>query len=479
MSRRWAVDAAEAASVVPATGDEAAWWRVRGWAEVALGCVHLGSAEAFDGLDEVVLAARVRYAGPHAARLRALRALCGPVPPDYPHTGPVLPGYPHASSVPPGYPHTASMPPGYPHAGPVPSGYPDAGPAGRVPVPSPVTWDLCRALGAFCDAVAEACPGEPSREGSPAPAEEDLHWGERHRPSPRGSYTVARLDRCTGLAGRTWMRLPPLPPAHPPAVRPRPPANAPTVLPCASVHPPAHPLAVPSRPPAHPLAVPSIPVVDSESPHVHTLVSRTVDPPAGVHSVPLRGLSADVLLEVPRVAAPSQERVWRGIHEGAHLDHLAVTTAPIEFGEGLLAAESYAMAVEILATVTCLLEGDLAEARWLRAGLVERIGRIPGYAGWLRGAGEVPAALREAGTWRRTDFAALPRLAETYVRGPLALLAGYDPGPLVPASLTGPLLARWSDACAAFPPAQRLTAEAASRQPAHDGGLAYAGEGHG
>ncbi|MFC6082588.1 hypothetical protein [Sphaerisporangium aureirubrum] len=312
------------------------------------GAAAPGAVEVFRGLDEVVRRVGIRYAGRHATRLRALRALAGPVPAYY-----LTPG--------------RSAHPGGPCAEPGLSG-----PVG----------EACRAIGEFCDAVAEACPGEPSAGGNREGAAADLRWGERHRPSPCGGYTIVRADRCAGLAGRCWMRLPS-------ACGPR-----------------------------------------------------------------------DVFVDVPRRAAPVQERIWRGVHEGAHLDHMAMTSAGIEFGYGLLAAEAYAMAVEVLATVSCLLAGELDEARWLRAGLVERIGRLPGYAAWLATAGQVPAALRDAAALSSPDLAPLPRLAAVYVRGPLLLLGGHDLGPLapyLPPSLTDPLLDRWSTARTAFPPAAALT----------------------
>ena len=98
----WAIAAADAAVRVPAANAEAAAWTVRGWADVAIGCLALdGSAPAgsggpapaapgaFGGLDEVVRATPVVSGGQHAARLRRLRELAGPVPPWYPDARPV------------------------------------------------------------------------------------------------------------------------------------------------------------------------------------------------------------------------------------------------------------------------------------------------------------------------------------------------------------------------------------------------------
>src|SRR5277367_6706911 len=92
VARAWAVAAAHAAARVPARCAEADAWIVRGWADVAVGCLALdGSgpsasgpsasrAGAFSGLDEVVCAAGVVSGGQHAARLRQLRRFAGPVP---------------------------------------------------------------------------------------------------------------------------------------------------------------------------------------------------------------------------------------------------------------------------------------------------------------------------------------------------------------------------------------------------------------
>jgi hypothetical protein len=149
-----------------------------------------------------------------------------------------------------------------------------------------------------------------------------------------------------------------------------------------------------------------------------------------------------------------EQQIWRGIHEGAHLDHLSsvarlrrpLAPSPGEFGAGLLLAESYAMAVEMLAAVECILAGE-GHAVWqLGAGLIERATRLPGGAN--------PAA----------EFADLPTLAEVYLLGPLDVLSG---GPdrsapaVLPAELTRSLHDRWRAACAAYPPAATFTAGAA------------------
>jgi hypothetical protein len=154
--------------------------------------------------------------------------------------------------------------------------------------------------------------------------------------------------------------------------------------------------------------------------------------------------------EVPSTASPLAQQIWRGIHEGAHLDHLSALTAlgpaapsPAEFGTGLLIAESYAMAVEILAAVECIM-ADEGHAVWqLGNGLIERATRLPG--------GSNPAP----------EFTDLPTLAEVYVLGPLEVLTGGDAARALPEQIVGSLRARWRFASAAYPPAAAFVSGAA------------------
>src|ERR1700721_1862623 len=67
----WATAAATAAVQVPAAGGEAAAWTVRGWADVAIGCLALG---AFGGLDEVVRNGPVVSGGPRPAPAASARS---------------------------------------------------------------------------------------------------------------------------------------------------------------------------------------------------------------------------------------------------------------------------------------------------------------------------------------------------------------------------------------------------------------------
>ena len=279
---------------------------MRGWADVAVGCLALdGSAGpkatvAFGGLDEVVRDTPVISAGQHAARLRQLRKFAGPVPQWYPDARPV------------------------------------SGPVRGI---RQIAWQAAELLACFGKLLMMTAGGLPWRPPCPLRSARQLAWGVRYRPSPSDAHVTVPLPVNRWLARRTWMCLPGLP-----------------------------------------------------------------DPGTAV-------------AEVPSTASALAQQIWRGVHEGAHLDHLsalarlgALAPSPAEFGAGLLVAESYAMAVEILAAVEAILAGE-GDAVWqLGAGLIERATRLPG--------GSDPAP----------EFVDLPTLAEVYVLGPLEVLAGAGRG---------------------------------------------------
>jgi hypothetical protein len=348
---KWAIAAAQAAVRVPALDAEADAWTVRGWADVAVGCLALdGSASAvpggsapsapgaFGGLDEVIRAMPVVSGGQHAARLRRLRELAGRVPPWYPDVRPV------------------------------------AGPIRGV---GPFIWQGADLLARFGEELMMTGAGLLWGASCPLSSARQLAWGARYRPSPSDAHRTVRLPVNRFLARRTWMCLPGSGPG-------------------------------------------------------------------------LSKGSGPAVAEVPSTASPLAQQIWRGIHEGAHLDHLAALTAlgaaapsPAEFGAGLLIAESYAMAVEILAAVECVLAEE-GHAVWqLGAGLIERATRLPG--------GSDPAP----------EFVDLPTLAEVYVRGPLEVLTGGDAARALPAQILGSLRARWRSASAAYPPAEVFVSAAA------------------
>jgi hypothetical protein len=366
VARAWAVAAANAATRVPAEHAEAAAWTVRGWADVAVGCLALegplvlaspgrrtddrSPSGAFGGLDEVVCAVPVVSAGHHAVRLRQLRELAGPVPPWYPDARPV------------------------------------AGPIRRV---GRLAWQAADLLARFGEELMMASAALPRGASCPLSSARQLAWGAPYRPSPSDAYRTVRLPVDRSLARRTWMCLPGW--------------------------------------------------VGTE-----------------------RG-SGLVVAEVPSTASPLEQQIWRGIHEGAHLDHLAALAReddsastregmtalglaapnPAEFGAGLLIAESYAMAVEIVAAVECVLAGEGRAVWQLGTGLIERATRLPG--------GSDPVL----------EFTYLPTVSEVYLLGPLEVLTGGDVVRALPEQLVGALRSRWRSACAAYPPAATFAAAAA------------------
>jgi hypothetical protein len=336
----WAIAAATAAVRVPAPNAEAAAWTVRGWADVAVGCLALDGPAglrrtgAFGGLDEAVRNTPVTSAGQHAARLRQIRQFAGPVPRWYPDTRPV------------------------------------SGPVRDV---RKLAWQAAELLACFGQLLMMTAGGLPWRPACPLRSARQLAWGVRYRPSPSDEHVTVSLPVNRWLARRTWMCLPGLPG----------PATA--------------------------------------------------------------------VAEVPSTASALAQQIWRGVHEGAHLDHLSALARPVpavpspaEFGAGLLAAESYAMAVEILAAVEGVLAGE-GDAVWqLGAGLIERATRLPG------GADPAP------------EFVDLPTLAEVYVLGPLEVLVGEAAAQGLPEEIISALRTRWSAACAAYPPAGAFEAAAAN-----------------
>jgi hypothetical protein len=353
----WAATAAGLAVQVPAEDAEAAAWIVRGWADVAVGCLALdgpvvpaASAEpgnlpgAFGGLDEVVRAVPVSSGGQHAVRLRRLRELAGPVPPWYPDARPV------------------------------------AGPTRRV---GPPAWQAADLVARFGEELMTVGARLPWRASCPLSSARQLAWGARYRPSPGDPYPTVRLPVNRFLARRTWMCLP-------------------------------------AREGARGWA------------------PELTEPGPG---------PGPAVAEVPSTASPLAQQIWRGIHEGAHLDHLSALgpAAPClaEFGAGLMIAESYAMAVEIVAAIECILAEE-GHAVWqLGAGLIERAARLPG--------GSDPAP----------EFAGLPTLAEVYVLGPLEVLTGGPAAHALPERLVSALRSRWRAACAAYPPAAAFGSDAA------------------
>jgi hypothetical protein len=357
----WAAAAARSAARVPASGREAADWTVRGWAEIALGCLVSGAAEAIQGLDDAVLDSRTPCNGPYAARLRALRRIAGEVPSWY---------------------------------------FADEPSLLRAPRLAEDVATSCLYIAEFCDALDDAVSANrrvrPAEDGLPpwTSIADHLRWGERFRPSLRDRrYVVCDAAVHPRLVRRTWMRLPGVDESH-------------VVLAC-------------------PVGTPT---------------------------------------------ATYTQRVQQGVHNGAHLDHLLALDAAdrqspcfpveIEFGDGLMVAEAYAMSVELLAAAECVLAGRAMEVRQLHRGLVSRIGRTPGYRLWRPRCGSGPQALDLALPTRVDEFASLPTLAGQYIIGPLRLIAADWDHRLLPAQLAEMARRRWARVCGRFEPAAALSRRA-------------------
>jgi len=185
---------------------------------------------------------------------------------------------------------------------------------------------------------------------------------------------------------------------------------------------------------------------------------------------------------------PTAAAMMFGLHVGVHLDHLAVlaaargpaTAARLQFGAGLLVAESVAMAVELSLLADPASALGASERRFLTAAAVDRLSRLPGIEAWGRlAAPDSPAmaaacAAASAGSPGRSagwsgrsawppgessrsasasaaspsgsaaEFAALSTLAAAYVAGPFRLAARGFAHPLVPAEARHALLAGWA-----------------------------------
>lgn len=151
---------------------------------------------------------------------------------------------------------------------------------------------------------------------------------------------------------------------------------------------------------------------------------------------------------IPRV----KHLVWTGVHDATHLIHLAdpqdvdgAGPSAIEFNDGLVLAESVAMAAELIAASTARRRGTSDVAHILWEGLAERIGRVTTEDS--RDFRATPDAasptLGAALAASNPEFGTLPTLARAYTFGALALAARGFRDPRVPADLGGALRERW------------------------------------
>lgn len=134
-----------------------------------------------------------------------------------------------------------------------------------------------------------------------------------------------------------------------------------------------------------------------------------------------------------------------GVHNGTHLDLLANTLEPapasLEFGGGLLLAESIAMSAELLAGAEALIAGDVDVMAAVADGLEERVRRL-----CLCGKAGRSATYDRSVSYIDDEFSDLPTLAEAYVSGPLELIRdGYAIETLSPQVQNG-FRNRWADA---------------------------------
>ncbi|WP_459803317.1 hypothetical protein [Herbidospora sp. RD11066] len=161
-----------------------------------------------------------------------------------------------------------------------------------------------------------------------------------------------------------------------------------------------------------------------------------------------------VMLFVEQDLAQVELELMYGLHAGTHLDHLTevlqstgpAAAARLEYGSGLLVAESVAMAAEFIAFASQ--KHELAEqARsFLRRSLIERIARIPNLRDHLPPESRFSPAVCDAMDLTPAhEFAALPTLAGSYVSGPFELARRRFRHPLIPPACAEALTRAWAE----------------------------------
>ena len=169
-------------------------------------------------------------------------------------------------------------------------------------------------------------------------------------------------------------------------------------------------------------------------------VASTLDPSLAWRVWTCGEDGAPIIVLLSEMLHPTVHDIWWGVHNGTHLDHITHLVADgqdptvIEYGEGLLLAESLAMTVELLAGLE---NSNLATARVVWDGLVERLARIP-----LPRLASSPTAVA-ARSAPNTEFASLPTLAAAYTIGSIDLLATGFNDPLIPTPYREALRERW------------------------------------
>jgi hypothetical protein len=402
---------------VPARGPEAAAWRVRGLAESTLQALTL--QELATGMEAPLLAAvdvaaATILAAPFADRLVELRRYAGPVPAGYPAPCP---------------------------------------PAPPAPPPRAVV-EAAQRLAALLDTVTAGMASWPGTVGSGAVNGADPACGS----TPNGGTASSGPQAGRG-AGTTW------------------PASG-TTEPAATQA--AGEAAVPLEVSTVAADLDRLAAIRPFGRLGHACRRLAVDP-----RLVWRGWL--LLEETPVFCVPAQPltptaaAMMFGLHVGVHLDHLAELSAArgpaiaarLQFGAGLLVAESVAMAVELSLLADPANALGASERRFLAAAAVDRLSRLPGIANWGRraapdspamaaacaaasagspagsarlpgGSARVPGGSAGGSGGSAGEFAALPTLAAAYVAGPFQLAARGFEHPLVPAEVWHALVARWA-----------------------------------
>lgn len=429
----WAPASAQAqllrlAMDVPASGGEADDWRTRNLAELLLQAAVTGDAVLVAHVDGA--AAGIREAAPRfVRRLDALRAIAG-----------------RATRC---GARTATWPA-------------DIGPAPQ-PQPQPQPWaiGLAVASGMGHRVGHRARHADETRpEGQP---EADIgRTGLRRRVT--GRTVLGRMVTGGGQAGPPTLAgypearagAPPAAPAPPPEVR----AAAVKMARLADRHAPRRPYVAGGRRLAGAAEVRAM--LDRlaharlGTQHRH----RCVPVPVGSGLI-WRGWFLDaagpVLAFAPLPQPPAEVAMMQGFHSGVHLDHLGALVSEgrpeaarrLQFGRGLLVAESAAMAAELIG----LVGGgsiDQEERAFLHASLLDRLARLPRIGEWGPRAAPGSAAMRAAAGRANHEFATLPTLAAAYVAGPFLLAERGFRHPLLPAEISRSLAGRWARVRARF-----------------------------
>lgn len=169
-------------------------------------------------------------------------------------------------------------------------------------------------------------------------------------------------------------------------------------------------------------------------------------------TLPQRG---PAIVVVDQRLSPAKLAIWWGIHNGSHLDHLSQFSsehiAPIEFGRGLLVAESWAMCAEMLAAAEGLIKGDAITMSVVRTGLIERLGRLP-----LPPSASFSPSYQLAIRTPSVEFCALPTLSKAYVVGAIALLGNGFKNSFIPEHMAIEARRRWDHAAQQSASVERL-----------------------